>query len=98
MTLIEKLQKSGVKVYSSSPLWEKNGKPLSEISISDDCVVVDGKFGKTLVIQEKENVVYVPLKSGTSPEKEKYTLQEFVATRDSTDYNIHAGTVKVFAI
>lgn len=100
-TLLEKLQAKGVKIYSGSPLWVAQGKPVATAKVGENCVVQEnsGQYkGHSLVIEEGEQRVYVQLKNGVSPEKEEYTIQEYSATRDWEEYGITAGETKVFAV
>lgn len=100
-TLIEKLQAKGVKIYSGTPLWQPIGQPLHTAKVGDNTVVQEnsGQYkGHSLVIEEGESRMYIPLKQGVSPEKEEYSIQEFTATRDWEEYRITAGETKVFAI
>lgn len=99
MTLIQKLQASGVKVYSGSPLWEEV-ETLGTVTIGDNCVVTKSeKFNNyQLVIETPEGRVYIPLKNSARADQDSYKLVKFEATRDWEDYNIHAGEVRVFAI
>jgi hypothetical protein len=101
MSLLAKLEAKGLKVYSGTPLWVAQGKAIAISKIGDNCVVQEnnGTYkGHSLVIEEGEKRMYVPLKQGVSPEKSEYTLQEFAASRDWEEYNISAGDTKVFAV
>ena len=99
MTLLQKLQASGVKVYSGTPLWEKV-ETLDTVQVSDNCVVTKSeKFNNyQLVIETPEGRVYIPLKHSARADQDSYELVKFTATRDWEDYNIPAGEVRVFAI
>ena len=100
-SLIDLLSAKGVKVFSSTPLWEKVGKPMSTVKVGPDCVVVESeKYPGTfqLVIQEGEQRVYIPLKQGTNASADEFTIQEFTATREWPERNISAGETRIFAI
>jgi len=101
MSLLAKLEAKGLKVYSGTPLWVAQGKPIQVCKLDDNCVVQEnsGQYkGHSLVIEEGEKRVYIPLKNGVSPEKSEYTLQEFAAARDWEEYGITAGETKIFAV
>ena len=100
-SLIDMLSAKGVKVFSSTPLWEKVGKPIQEIKVSENAVVIEsekypGSF--QLVVQEDDKRVYIPLKQGVSAQSDSFTLQEFTATREWPERNISAGETRIFAI
>ena len=101
VSLLEKLQAKGVKVFSASPLWEVVGKPLGTVKVGENCVVIEserypGSF--QLAIEEGDKRVYVSLKQGTSHQQDTFTLQEFTATREWPERNISAGETRIFAI
>jgi hypothetical protein len=100
-SLIEMLSAKGVKVFSSTPLWESVGKPISTVKVGADCVVIESeKFPGSyqIVVQEGDKRVYIPLKQGVSAQSDSFTLQEFTATREWPERNISAGETRVFAI
>ena len=100
-TLLEKLQSKGVKVYTGTPLWAAQGKPIDTVKVGDNVVVQEnsGQYkGHSLVIEQGESRVYVQLKNGVSPDREEYTIQEYTATKDWEEYGIVAGETKVFAV
>lgn len=100
-SLIEMLSAKGVKVFSSTPLWEKVGAPIQKVKVSENAVVVESeKFPGSyqLVIQEGDQRVYIPLKQGASASADEFTIQEFTATREWPERNIAAGETRIFAI
>lgn len=100
-SLIEQLQAKGVKVFSSTPLWEKVGTPIQKVKISENAVVVESEKypgSYQLVVQEGDQRVYIPLKQGAKPEADEFTIQEFAATREWPERNISAGETRIFAI
>lgn len=100
-SLIEMLSAKGVKVFSSTPLWEKVGKEIQKVKVGPDCVVVESEKypgSYQLVIQEGERRVYIPLKQGVSAQSDEFLIQEFAATREWPERNISAGETRVFAI
>lgn len=101
VSLLEKLQAKGVKVFSASPLWEAVGKPVGTVKVGENCVVVESERypgSYQLAIEEGEKRVYVTLKQGTSQSQDSFTLQEFTATREWAEKNIAAGETRIFAI
>lgn len=96
-TLLEKLQSKGVKVYNSEPFWV-NPEVIDSVTIGENCVVTDNKFGgKQLVMQVDGQVIYIPFKFGVPSDKPAYKLTSYVASRDWDEYHISSGEVKVFA-
>ena len=54
-TLLEKLQSKGVKVYTGTPLWAAQGKPIDTVKVGDNVVVQEnsGQYkGHSLVIEQ----------------------------------------------
>ena len=99
MSLLNKLQAAGIKVYGSTPLWEAGNVIIAKLPIGDNAVVIKSKFDTNqLVIEEDGKRVYIPLKTGVMPDKKEYKLQEFSASRDWEEYHISAGDTKIFAV
>ncbi len=98
-TLLEKLQASGVKVYSGTPLWERV-ESLGTVQVDENHVITKSqRFDNfQLVIEETEGRVYIPLKNSVRADQDSYELVKYAATRDWEEYNISAGDVRVFAV
>lgn len=98
MSLLNKLQAAGIKVYESTPLWEAGATIIANLPINDNTVVMDGKFGPQIAIEEDGKRAYIQLKTGVATDKKEYKVVEFSASRDWEEYNIVAGQTKLFAI
>lgn len=101
-TLLEKLQNSGMKVYSSTPAYSQL-ESIGTLKVDGiNSLVTDDKFGnKQIAYQEDNQLVYIPIKDSKADVKEEYTLAIFETTRDiitDTGKVIPKGTKKVFAV
>lgn len=99
-SLFDKLQKAGVTIYESTPLWVAGSVIIDKVTIGANALVIKSAKYDThqLVIEENGKRVYISLKSGVMPDKKEYTIQEFGASRDWEEYNISEGDTKVFAV
>ena len=100
MSLLSKLQAKGVKVYASTPLWTQT-EVIETVKVDDNHIVVESEeFPGTfsMVIEEDNERVYVPLKSNTTPDQDEYVLAVFTASRDWDKYGIIKDSQKVFAV
>lgn len=99
-TLFDKLQKAGVQIYESTPLWVAGEVIIDKVTIGSNALVVkSAKYeANQLVIEDNGKRAYISLKNGVAPDKKEYSIQSFSASRDWEEYNIVAGTVKLFAV
>lgn len=99
MSLVSLLQAKGIRVYESTPLWQK-GEKIVDLTIGPNCVVIaSDKYPGTnqIVYKEGNSTVYIQLKQGVDPTKAVYQINSYTAVRDWADYNISAGDIKAFA-
>lgn len=99
MSLLSLLQAKGIRVYESTPLWQK-GEKIIDLTVGANCVVIPSdKYPGTnqIVYKEGNSTVYIQLKQGVEPTKPVYQIYQYAAVRNWVEYNISAGDIKAFA-
>ena len=97
--LFETLEAKGLQVYSRKPLYILK-ESIIEVTIGEDVEIIEnsGDYGgNSLRLTSEKGTIYVPLRRNADLEKTTFTVSSYVAQRDSEEYGVVAGSIKIFA-